>query len=353
MARGAGGRGAKQEKERRLTETLDFVITDPPYSDGFDPIRVSQAVLGRIPDRDTLSKPQVRKLRDRFDLFVQGLAAVRQRLDPVQDPDRSFDPADPNTVGRLVVIALLAQERVPIRQIRPTYGSGVYAIYYVGDHPAYREITLTETPIYVGKADPDEALASNPREQGVRLFGRLADHRGAIQEVETYATAQGDPHPLRVDDFECRRLVCATNAQLVAERHLISTFRPAWNSETKICFGISKHGDNAQTRRNKKSPWDVLHPGRDWAMASEVRVGMTPETITENLAHHFAQHPPFRERDAILEVYLDTFRQIGRAPVEESEAAAEADDVTAAIREDARHDQPDLLDQEEGGDTAD
>jgi hypothetical protein len=41
----------------------------------------------------------------------------------------------------------------------------------------------------------------------------------------------------------CRRLVCATNAQLVAEKHLIRTFWPIWNSETKTCWGMSKHGD--------------------------------------------------------------------------------------------------------------
>jgi hypothetical protein len=92
---------------------------------------------------------------------------------------------------------------------------------------AYGEISGTETPIYVGKADPDEPRAANPREQGVRLFGRLADHRGAIQEVETYARDNGIDNALLVDDFECRRLVCATNAQLVAERHLIDVFKPA------------------------------------------------------------------------------------------------------------------------------
>ena len=36
--------------------------------------------------------------------------------------------------------------------------------------------------------------------------------------------------------------------QLVAERLLIEVFRPAWNHESKICFGISKHGDAAGPR---------------------------------------------------------------------------------------------------------
>ena len=317
------------------------MISAPPYADGFDPLTVSRAVLDRLPPSDGLSKQQAKRLRERFDSYVAELSAVRERIDPVRDPDASFDPANPDTVGRLVVLALLAQERVPFRELRPTYGSGVYAIYYVGQHPAYSEITGTETPIYVGKADPDEPRAANPRQQGVRLFGRLADHRDAVREVEEYATSNGLADPLSVDDFECRRMVCATNAQLVAERHLIEVFKPAWNSEMKICFGISKHGDNAETRRNKKSPWDVLHPGRPWALNSPVREGMTAQSITAALTAHFGRNIPHRDLDGVIENMLDSFRQVARAPAEVSEAAAESEEVVAAQAEDAKEQKPD------------
>lgn len=341
MARGASGKRARQreEKERRLTETLDAVISDPPYPDGFDPIAVARAAMERLPEHSALSKGQAKKIRASFDNYIKQLSLVRERIDPVGDPDASFDPGNPDTVGRLVVIALMAQDRVPLAEIRPTYGSGVYAIYYIGPHPAYAEVSGTETPIYVGKADPDEPRAAAPREQGVRLFGRLADHRSAIREVEEYADQAGSADPLRITDFECRRLVCATNAQLVAERYLIDIFKPAWNAETRICFGISKHGDNAQTRRNKKSPWDVLHPGRAWAAASEVRAGMTPETIITKLAAHFAAQVPPRDVEGIMQVMLDTFRQVGRAPSKISEAAAESDEVEDSKARDAEQQQ--------------
>lgn len=341
MAGGAGRESKKAAKERRLGEALTEVISNPPYSDGFDPLAVSRAALDRLPTSDTLSRPQAKRLRQRFDEYVQSLVAYRERLDPVRDPDASFDPSNPDTIGRLVVLALLAQDRVPLGELRPTYGSGIYAIYYVGQHPAYAEISGTETPIYVGKADPDEPRAASPREQGVRLFGRLADHRSAVREVEQYAIDNDDPHPLLVQDFECRRLVCATNAQLVAERHLIDMFKPAWNSETKICFGISKHGDSSETRRNKKSPWDVLHPGRDWAMTSPVREGMSPDTVTAKLAEHFITHVPHRDLEGVIENMLDTFRQIARSSPEVSEAAAETDEVAAAQAEDAREERSD------------
>jgi hypothetical protein len=173
------------------------------------------------------------------------------------------------------------------------------------------------------------------------LFGRLADHRDAIREVEEYATGSGLADSIRVEDFECRRLVCATNAQLVAERHLIDVFKPAWNSETKICFGISKHGDNAQTRRNKKSPWDVLHPGRPWALDSPVRDGMTPESVAQKLSKHFSEHPPHRDLDGLFQIMLDSFCQIARASAEVSEAAAQTEEVVTAQAEDAREDRGD------------
>lgn len=346
MARGSGSDRKKTEKKRRLVETLDEVISDPPYSDGFDPIAISREALDRLPLAKNLSKPQAKRLRDRFDDYVKNLATYRERLDPVRDPDTSFDPANPDTIGRLVVLALLAQERVPLLELRPTYGSGVYAIYYIGDHPAYARISKTETPIYVGKADPDEPKAAMPREQGVRLFGRLADHREAIRTVETYAIDNGLPQPLKVQDFECRRLVCATNAQLVAERQLIDVFKPAWNSETKICFGISKHGDNSETRRNKKSPWDVLHPGRDWAMSSPVREGMTADTVTRALAQHFRDHPPDRDLKGVIGNTLGSFRQMARASAEVSEAAAETEEVAAAKAEDSLKERSDEGDAE-------
>ena len=336
MARGPSRGSAKAEKTRRLTETLEAIISEPPYGDGFDPIFVARAALDKLPMSSGLSKPQAKRLRQRFDEYVQNLATYRERLDPVTDPDASFDPSNPDTIGRLVVLGLLAQDRVPLRELRPTYGSGVYAIYYVGAHPADAEISGTETPIYVGKADPDEPRAATPREQGVRLFSRLADHRSAIGEVEAYATATELPAPLLVQDFECRRLVCATNAQLVAERHLIDVFKPAWNSETKICFGISKHGDSSETRRNKKSPWDVLHPGRDWAMTSPVREGMTSEPVTSKLTQHFIEHVPHRDLEGVIENMIDSFRQIARATPEVSEAADETEEVLEAQAEDAR-----------------
>lgn len=130
-----------------------------------------------------------------------------------------------------------------------------------------------------------------------------------IETVGGYAEREGLPHPLRLEDFEARRLVCATNAQLVAEKHLIAMFRPIWNNEIGICWGISKHGDAATTRANKRSPWDVVHPGRAWAMAESLDDKATPAEIEHGIADHFEQKPPYRDTVHIVRDFLAAFVQ--------------------------------------------
>ncbi|WP_124982512.1 Eco29kI family restriction endonuclease [Ralstonia solanacearum] len=281
------------------------------------PKRPEQAVLDELRERlghlrsllPSLSRPAANKAMAELLALMGEIENTRAGLDPIKEPGASFDPTNPDTAGRLVALALVAQDKVPMARIARTYGSGVYAIYYTGAHPAYASVSGTETPIYVGKADPKQADARTAREQGPQLYGRLADHRRMIRTVGEYAVAQGLPNALRVEDFQCRRLVCATNAQLVAERHLIGTFKPIWNNEVGICWGISKHGDAAKTRKNKRSPWDVMHPGRSWAMDEELEDKMSPDLIVSRVAEHFVSNPPHRSRVRIVRDFLAAFTQ--------------------------------------------
>ena len=185
-------------------------------------------------------------------------------------------------------------------------------VYYAGDHPLYTAISGTETPIYVGKADPALRDASNPREQGIKLSGRLHEHAGRISDVERYAANGNLPpglNPIRLADFKCRRLTCATTAQLVAETHLIGMFWPLWNSQTKACWGLSKHGDAAATRKNKRSPWDVVHPGRNWALSENLEDSLQPAAIKARIDEVLSNTPPRTDHAALLGEILETFRQ--------------------------------------------
>jgi hypothetical protein len=183
----------------------------------------------------SLSKPAKKNTREMLLSLRNHLDRTVSNLDPVREPSSWFDPADPDTAGRLVAAALLAQPRIQLNSMPRTYGAGVYAIYFTGNHPLYAPISGSETPIYVGKADPVSPSARTPREQGERLYGRLSDHRKMIVKVGDFASENNLPNPLKIADFECRRLVTATNAQIFAERHLIDIFRPVWNSETRVC----------------------------------------------------------------------------------------------------------------------
>lgn len=281
----------------------------------------------------TLSRPAANKAMAELIAIAGEIEGARAELDPIKEPGASFDPTNPDTAGRLIALALIAQEKVPLARIARTYGSGVYAIYYHGDHPAYAPVSGMETPMYVGKADPKSADARTAREQGPQLYGRLADHRRMIITVGAYAEASGLDHPFRIDDFTCRRLVCATNAQLVAERHLIGMFRPIWNNEIGICWGISKHGDAASTRANKRSPWDVMHPGRSWAMAETLEDKMSSQAITTKIARHFRDHPPERRRERIVRGFLGAFVQ--NAAMTAEEPPEHDDDIAAIVSDEA------------------
>jgi len=277
----------------------------------------------------------VRRIREGLAAHADAVEAARSSTDPIRMPRATFDPADPKAIGRMVSIALLAQPFVALTDVQPAYGSGVYAIYYRGGHPLYGGISGSETPIYVGKADPANDDASTTREQGAKLTARLLEHAGTIATAEGYADKL-PPHlsAIKLADFVCRRLVCATNAQLVAEKHLIRTFWPIWNSETKACWGMSKHGDAATTRANKRSPWDVVHPGRLWALDGRLADSLAPDEIAKRVAATLERVPPRRDHAALLEEMLAGFRQddavsvgVDVPPVGENAAGPEPDEA--------------------------
>ncbi|MCL4242422.1 MAG: Eco29kI family restriction endonuclease [Dehalococcoidia bacterium] len=258
-----------------------------------------RALVEELPVRDVKGLPEaeVARARRTLEQAQDRLRALVQELDPVTEPSFIFDPSNPEVIGRIVALALIAQHRRPLGTLSPFYGSGVYAIYYNGEFPAYTPISGTEHPIYVGKADPASPAARTARDQGTRLHRRLNDHKKTIGKVS---------ETLELADFEYRALVVQTGWQSAAEQYLIQLFRPIWNSETGICYGIGKHGDSPTTRANTRSPWDTLHVGREWAH----RDGNLPDAkpaaqILEEIAAHLSARPPFESLDDVLRRFLE------------------------------------------------
>ena len=250
-------------------------------------LRLMRELLASIPE-DLTEAPSVagttrNELRETIAVLVGRLQKLSIAMDPVRLPANILDPSDPETMGTLIANTLLAQPRKPLKDVARFYGSGVYALYYRGDFDAYRPIAGTETPIYVGKADPAEHGADSVVEQGERLSGRLRDHQRSIAAAEN----------LRIEEFDCRYLVVKSAWQNTAETYLIDMFKPVWNNEVGICYGFGKHGDSSDTRKNTRSPWDTLHPGRPWALTKNtVANPLSADEIKAKIRQHLKKYPP-------------------------------------------------------------
>ena len=130
--------------------------------------------------------------------LMADLGKLLHELDPIRQPAAVFDPSNPKIVGRFIALALMAQPRMPLKDVQPFYGSGVYSIYYKGRFSSYSSLRDSETPIYVGQAAPALSNARTAMEQGDRLARRLRDHRSNIAKAIT---------TLDIEDFEYRALV--------------------------------------------------------------------------------------------------------------------------------------------------
>jgi hypothetical protein len=245
---------------------------------------------------------RAKRVRQTLNEAYDKLRKVMDDLDPIKHPGFVFDPSNPAVAGRIVGITLIAQSRKPLSHVERFYGSGVYAIYYNGDFPAYAAISKREHPIYVGKADPGDPASKTAMEQGDKLSGRLNEHRKNIAKATT---------TLRLEDFEYRGLVVQTGWQDSAENYLIELFKPIWNNEVGICYGFGKHGDAPETRANQRSPWDTLHHGRDWAHRDpNMKDAREAQRIIEDIALHLTKYPPLGSIDEILRSFLEEMRAV-------------------------------------------
>ncbi|ANY89331.1 MULTISPECIES: Eco29kI family restriction endonuclease [Pseudomonas] len=172
-----------------------------------------------------------------------------------------FNPLDKKNLGASVAEALLSKEVHPLGALPVFEGAGVYAIYYTGDFPAYSRLaSLNKSgqfmlPIYVGKAVPAGArmggdLGTSP---GKVLHKRLKEHADSIRAAEN----------LNIEDFHCRFLVVDDIWIPLGESLIIARFTPVWNS---LIDGFGNHNPGKGRHAGMRPRWDVLHPGRSWAM---------------------------------------------------------------------------------------
>jgi hypothetical protein len=255
------------------------------------------------------------KLSEKLGIAAEVILKVAHQLDPIRRPQAVFDPSNPGIVGRMIALTLTAQERVPLTDLKPFYGSGIYAIYYNGDFEPYRPLVRTEHPIYVGKADPANPKAGDPVEQGQKVYKRLDEHLRSIKQTE-----------LRPGDFQVRYLVVSSGWQAAAENYMIRLMKPIWNSEVKIAYGLGKHGDSADTRGNKRSPWDTLHPGRGWAR-NTAKDQKPRETVLKEIATHFLTETIYDTKEAIFREFMLEMSQLPEVTSEPLPAETDGEEL--------------------------
>jgi hypothetical protein len=162
-----------------------------------------------------------------------------------------YDPLDYENLAGSVVDALLKNEPGPLCPDAPFVGSGVYAIYYVGELPFYSRVSSSKciTPIYVGKAVPSGSRKGSRNgafAAGKHLYQRLAEHAKSISQAEN----------LRLEEFRCRYLVVEMVWIALAERFLISHFQPIWNT---VVAGFGNHPVGKARYAGRRPQWDILH----------------------------------------------------------------------------------------------
>ena len=196
--------------------------------------------------------------------------------------DEIFNPLAMESLAESIVQRLMANDAVPLGGIPSFYGAGVYAIFYVGDFPAYNLVRdrningVWSLPIYVGKAMPQggrRGLNSEGSLASQALWRRLSEHTRSIEQATN----------LDIDDFYAKWLILDDIWITIGESALIRDTKPVWNA---MADGFGNH-DPGKGRHNGLAPqWDTLHPGRTWAS----RLVQRPESAAQLIAADAIQY---------------------------------------------------------------
>lgn len=201
----------------------------------------------------------------------------------------TYNPLDKRNLAKSIAHEFLSRPMQPWPAGR-FEGAGVYALYYTGIHQPYdlyAALQVMDTldpaaiPIYVGRAVSQGARKGKRAfddPPGPAVYNRLRVHEQSIDQAANLA----------VTDFLCRYLIVDEIWVPLAESLLIAHFAPVWNQAVEG-FGIKTPGRGRLGQR--RSEWDVLHPGRAFAThlaASSKSVDLVRTQVLDHLKHYFA-----------------------------------------------------------------
>jgi len=200
---------------------------------------------------------------------------------------KAYNPLDKINLAKSIETELLTSATGLLSAADQTAGAGVYVIYYTGTFPAYALLAEANRggafarPIYIGKAIPKGGrkggLAKETTITGRALGDRLKQHATSITEAEN----------LDIADFHVRHLVVDDIWIPLGENMLIETFKPVWN---RAIDGFGNKDPGARRATQFRSPWDVLHPGRQFARKL-ADSPVTTEFLLQRIEDYFAGRP--------------------------------------------------------------
>lgn len=234
-----------------------------------------------------------------------------------------YNPLDLEALGASLIREMERRPVEPLAAISRFNGSGIYALYYVGDLFPYAEMgefnraTHCRLPIYIGRArEPgarrgrhkrEEQPAATPFDPVTRplLFDRIREHRNSIKAVERGGVAHAT---LMLDHFRVRALVSMPLWVPLAEAMAIRSDRPVWN-DALSGFGIHDPGSGRDEQR--RSQWDTLHAGRAFATRRPPN-GQSAEALAS--VAHAASVAAVRRALVRLELSADLVPSLSPAP---------------------------------------
>lgn len=210
--------------------------------------------------------------------------------EPAASSSVQFNPLGLNLLSTNLRAELDARTRIPLHTLAPFPGAGLYALYYKGDLPLYEQLREEDIPIYVGKAEAgNSSYGDPPDETEPKLFKRIEKHRLSISETSNLTPSDFDVRYLTIDDVWI----------VLGERALLRAHSPAlWNT-LMSGFGSNPSGG---ARRNARSVWDSIHPGRPRAKTFLCNRKASRAEMEELISHgiNISIMPAGPERDASL-----------------------------------------------------